>query len=60
MIKEIKELPSNPQIFLIIPTPLYKDGESQMSQADNRNIVEAIPRIAQETGLPSENVIDTF
>ena len=31
MIKEIKELPSNPQIFLIIPTPLYKDGESQMS-----------------------------
>lgn len=31
-----------------------------MSQADNRHIVEAIPKIAEEAGLPSENVIDAF
>ena len=60
MIKQFQELPTKPQIFLVIPTPLYKDGESKMSQTDNKHIVEAIPNIAAYAGIPSENVIDTF
>ena len=53
-------MPTKPQIFLVIPTPLYKDGESKMSQEDNKHIVQAIPSIAAQTGIPSENVIDAF
>ena len=54
-----QELESKPDIYMIMPPPLYVDGTYGMNQTImNERFAEIYPMIAQNAGLGSKGVID--
>merc|ERR1712039_316547 len=62
MINIFKNMPSNPEIHLMIPPPLYQDKLYDMQQPIiNELFPKLIPEIASQAGLDQEkNIIDLF
>jgi len=52
---------SKPDIFPVIPPPIYKDGFSKINQSlANTALPRLIPGLVEKAGIPKENVINLF
>lgn len=61
MAKIMKNLSSKPEVYIMVPPPLYQDGVYQMQQkVINDWFPLVIREIAWESGIKQENVIDIF
>ncbi|XHH08926.1 MAG: GDSL-type esterase/lipase family protein [Candidatus Bathyarchaeia archaeon] len=52
LIKSFQELPSKPQIYLVVPPPIFNDSLGPNSTILVEQIIPQIRQIAAETGLP--------
>ena len=61
MIASFEALESSPEIYIMIPTPLYQtDVYGMSSHVVNEVFPTLIPSIAADAGLDPNNVIDVF
>ena len=52
---------SKPDIFVVIPPPIYKDGYVPGSMdLYNNQISQEIPKLAKECGAGDDQIIDLF
>ncbi len=52
LIAAFQELPSNPEIYLVVPPPIFDDSLGPNSTIIVQQIIPQIKQIANETGLP--------
>ncbi|MGD6809216.1 MAG: GDSL-type esterase/lipase family protein [Candidatus Bathyarchaeia archaeon] len=52
LIAEFQDLPSKPQIYLVVPPPIFDDSLGPNSTILQTQIIPQIRQIAAETGLP--------
>ncbi|MGD6933622.1 MAG: GDSL-type esterase/lipase family protein [Candidatus Bathyarchaeia archaeon] len=52
LIAAFQELPSNPEIYLVVPPPIFDDSLGPNSTILVQQIIPQIRQIANETGLP--------
>jgi hypothetical protein len=54
-------LENKPDLYIMIPPPLYKDGDYNMNQTViNKIFPELIPEIAKQLDLEDDKVIDIY
>ena len=54
-------LESSPELFIMVPPPLYKDGTYSMNQTViNEVFPKIIPSLGQNLGLDEDHIIDIF
>ena len=54
------DLPSKPQLYLIIPIPAYEETWTIQKKVVNGRFPVLIPEIALELSLPPTHIIDLF
>ena len=57
MARSLQQIPSQPDLFIMIPPPLYGEYSEINETVVNERFSELIPEIAEELGLPEENVV---
>ena len=61
MAKTFMKLDSNPQVYFMIPPPLYIEGICHLQQSViNDTLPELIPKIAKKLGLSEHHIINNF
>ena len=59
--RSFKNMESKPDVFVIVPPPVYKDGFGKVNTTlTNRILPKLIPPIAKECGLEDGQVINLF
>ena len=61
MATNFMNMDSKPEVYLMVPPPLYQDGAYNMNQTVINDVLPTmIPQMAADLGLPSKNVIDIY
>ena len=61
MAKSFMMLESKPEIYLMVPPPLYIEGICHLRQCIiNDTLPKLIPKIAKKLGLDESHIIDNF
>ena len=59
--KRFYNMASKPDVFVVIPPPLYMDGYVPGSRdLYNKQISQEIPKLAKECGAADDQIIDLF
>ena len=56
IIREFQALQSKPQIWIVLPPPIYNDGTGLSTESFKQNIIPKIQEAANQTNLPTINV----
>ena len=56
IIREFQALQSKPQIWIVLPPPIYHDGTGLSTEFFKQNIIPKIQEAANQTNLPTINV----
>jgi acyl-CoA thioesterase I len=56
LVGEFQALPSNPQIWLVLPPPIWNNGTGLSTQFFQQNIIPKIQEVANQTNLPTINL----
>jgi acyl-CoA thioesterase-1 len=61
MVKSFQAMKPQPEIFIMIPPPLYKDGVYLMNQTVINEIYpKLIPEIAKQANINGAHIVDLF
>ena len=60
MATNFKNLDSKPDLFVMIPPPLYINGAVEQQKVISQIFPELIPSLAEKLGLRDDKVIDIF
>ena len=60
MATNFKNLDSEPDLFVMIPPPLYINGAVEQQKVISQIFPELIPSLAEKLGLRDDKVIDIF
>lgn len=61
MVHTFMKLESRPEIFLMIPPPLYIEGICHLQQSVlNETLPKLIPMIGKKLGLDDDHIINNF
>jgi len=59
--KSFRDMPSKPDVFVIVPSPVYKDGFGKVNVTlVNEFLPKLIPPLAKECGLQDGQIINLF
>ena len=61
MVKSFQAMTPPPDIYIMIPPPLYKDGVYSMNQTVINDVYPTlIPNIAKQLNIPDNHIVDLF
>jgi lysophospholipase L1-like esterase len=60
IINEFQALKSKPQIWIVLPPPIYNDGTGLSTEFFKQNVIPKIQEAAKQTNLPTINVYATL
>jgi acyl-CoA thioesterase-1 len=56
IVREFQALKSKPQIWIVLPPPIYHDGTGLSTEFFKQNVIPKIQEVANQTNLPIINV----